>query len=80
MFYTRIFTIGLFLLISLNVSSQKRIFATISGGDLYSIDLVNCNKYFVGATGVGFGDIAFTTNGLLWGISNGQLFKIFIGN
>lgn len=76
MLYLRNFLIGLLLSISANVFSQQSMFATVSGGDLYSIDVANCNKNFVGSTGIGFGDIAFTKNGLLWGISNDQLYKI----
>ncbi len=63
-------------MINVKVFSQQSIFTTVSGGDLYSIDIANCSKNFVGATGIGFGDIAFTKNGILWGISNAQLFKI----
>lgn len=76
MSYLRNFLVGLLLIVSMNVLSQQRIFATVSGGDLYSIDIANCNEHFIGATGIGFGDIAFTSNGLLWGISDGQLFRI----
>jgi gliding motility-associated-like protein len=76
MVYLRNSLMGLFLLISVNVLSQQRIFATVSGGGLYSIDVENCYRHFVGVTGISFGDIAFTSNGLLWGIANGQLFNI----
>lgn len=72
----RIFSIFFLLLISSTSISQERLFITISGGDLYSIDAANCHKYFIGSTGLGFGDIAFTSNGLLWGIYQNQLFKI----
>ena len=75
MFYLRTILMIL-LLTSDDALSQQRIFATISGGDLYSIDVANCNRHFVGATGIGFGDIAFTSDGTLWGISNGDLYKI----
>lgn len=71
----KIFTLIL-LLTSLKVFSQQPIFATISGGDLYSFDLTNCTRRFIGSTGQGFGDIAFTTDGRLWGIINGQLYQI----
>jgi hypothetical protein len=56
--------------------SQQRIFATIAGGDLYSFNLTNCTRHFIGSTGQGFGDIAFTPDGRLWGIVGGQLYKI----
>ncbi len=61
---------------SFNSFSQQPIFATIGGGDLYSFDLPNCTRHFVGSTGYGFGDIAFTPNGKLWGIVGGELYQI----
>ncbi len=67
---------GLLLTISFNAFSQQPIFATISGGDLYSFDLTNCTRHFIGSTGQGFGDIAFTTDGQLWGIISGNLYHI----
>lgn len=67
---------GLFLTITLNSFSQQPIFATISGGDLYSFDITNCTRHFIGSTGQGFGDIAFTPDGQLWGIVGGQLYHI----
>lgn len=72
----RKFITGLLLIISLNSFSQQPIFATISGGDLYSFNLTNCTRHFIGSTGQGFGDIAFTPNGQLWGIIGGQLYHI----
>jgi len=65
-----------FLLVSVNGFSQQQIFATIAGGDLYSFDLTNCTRHFIGSTGQGFGDIAFTPDGRLWGIAGGQLYQI----
>jgi hypothetical protein len=56
--------------------SQQQLFATISGGDLYSFTLEECSRTFIGSTGIGFGDIAFTPNGRLWGIAGGELFEI----
>jgi hypothetical protein len=64
------------LLISSETFSQQPLFATISGGDLYSFSLANCKRHFIGSTGQGFGDIALTPNGNLWGIINGQLYHI----
>ena len=69
-------TLGLLLIISLNSFSQQQIFATIAGGDLYSFDITNCTRQFIGSTGLGFGDIAFTPNGQLWGIVDGFLYNI----
>ncbi|MGC4057423.1 MAG: hypothetical protein QM743_04775 [Chitinophagaceae bacterium] len=62
--------------ISANVCAQQPIYATITGGDLYSFDLANCTRKLIGSTGVGFGDIAFTADGKLWGIAGGELFEI----
>jgi hypothetical protein len=56
--------------------AQQPIFATIAGGDLYSFDLINCTRTFKGSSGYGFGDIAFTNNGKLWGILSGELYSI----
>ncbi len=72
----KIFIAGLLLLVSANIFSQQKIYLTISGGDLYCIDFINCSKDFIGSTNASFGDIAFTSNGNLWGITNGQLFSI----
>ena len=67
---------GLFLAISINSFSQQPIFATNSVGDLYSFDLANCTRHFIGSTGLQFSEIAFTPNGQLWGITDGKLFII----
>ncbi len=71
----KIFSI-LLLTVCLNVFSQQPIFVTISGGDLYSLNLTTCTSRFVGSTGQGFGDIAFTPDGRLWGIISGDIYKI----
>lgn len=57
-------------------ASSQPIFVTISGGNLYSLNLSTCSSRFVGPTGHGFGDIAFTPDGKLWGIEGGILYKI----
>ena len=67
---------GLLLAICHNSFPQEPIFATISGGDLYSFNLETCTRTYKGATGYGFGDIAFTPNGELWGIVSGNLYHI----
>ena len=64
------------LAVRFDACSQNQIYATVSGGDLYSIDVQNCNRHLIGATGQAFGDIAFTPNGQLWGIAGGQLYNI----
>ncbi|MEO6690741.1 MAG: T9SS type A sorting domain-containing protein [Saprospiraceae bacterium] len=68
--------IGLLLIHTLNSFSQQAIYATISGGDLYSFDLTNCTKQIIGSTGQNFADIALTPNGQLWGIFVGDLYRI----
>ena len=67
---------ALLLFISGRTVSQELIYATIAGGDLYSFDLSDCTREFIGSTGQGFGDIAFTPNGELWGIVGAQLYHI----
>lgn len=67
---------GLFLAISFHSFSQQPIYATVSGGNLYSFDLANCTRHFIGSTGQGFGDIAFTPDRRLWGIAGGMLYQI----
>jgi hypothetical protein len=74
-------TIKILLLVFLTTNSfhgyaQESLYATISGGDLFKFDLENCTREFIGATGIGFGDIAFTPNGRLWGIVSGRLYEI----
>ena len=56
--------------------SQQPIYVTIAGGDLYTISLSNCSRRFIGATGQGFGDIAVTPNGRLWGIVSSEIYEI----
>lgn len=68
--------LALLLTVSLPSFSQEPIFATIAGGDLYAFNLENCTRRFIGSTGQGFGDIAFTPNGELWGIVGGELYQI----
>lgn len=73
---SRQFHLILLLLICSKTFSQEPIYATIGGGDLYSFDITNCTRQFIGSTGQGFGDIAFTPDGRLWGITGGQLYQI----
>ena len=54
----------------------QTVFATISGGNQYSLNLTNCTSSFIGVTGHGFGDIALTPNARLWGIEGGILYEI----
>lgn len=84
-----ILSTGLILLAILEgFSQQPAIYASISGGDLYSFDITNCTRRFIGSTNQGFGDLAFTEDGRLWGIGGGRLYHIdtatafttFIGN
>jgi len=79
---------SILLVISFVVDGQQSIFVTIAGGDLYKLNLTNCDSTFIGSTGIGFGDIAFTNDGKLWGIAAGDLYEIdtitaltnFVGN
>ncbi len=75
------------LLFCTNVFSQP-VFAITSKGDLFSLDLVNCNSHLISSTGHVFVDIAFTPDGRLWGLEESDLYQIdtvtgasiFIGN
>lgn len=69
-----LFILGIWLLGSLN--AQNRFFVTISGGNLYSVDPQNCIAEFIGSTGQGFGDIALSPNGTLWGYVSSQIYQI----
>lgn len=76
---TRFFHISVLLFFLINSRanfSQQRIFYTVSGGDLYAMNPVDCTNDFIGSTGIGFGDIAFTSDGRLWGIAQGDLYNI----
>ena len=68
--------VWIFILVTVKGFSQQKIYATISGGDLYLVDVANCSRHFIGSTGYGFGDIAMTPNGKLWGIVNGNIYQI----
>ncbi len=61
------------------LSAQQPIFATGASGELYSIDLVSCSINYKGS-GSQYGDIAFTTDGHLWGIASGNLYQIDTSN
>ncbi|HMG15368.1 MAG TPA: T9SS type A sorting domain-containing protein [Saprospiraceae bacterium] len=56
--------------------SQQTIFASTSDGELYTIDVANCSSNLVGLTGLGFEDIANTSDEGLWGILAGELYLI----
>lgn len=72
----RLITLITIIAINLQAFSQQPVFVTTANGDLYSLNLTNCSSRLVGSTGHGFADIAFTSNGQLWGIEGGNLFKI----
>lgn len=72
----RFFITSIFLILFIRSTCQNQIYATIAGGDLYSFDISNCTRQFIGSTGLGFGDIAFTPDGRLWGVISGQLYEI----
>lgn len=44
------------------------------------MDPLNCTTDFIGSTGISFGDIAFTSDGRLWGINDGKLYNIDTNN
>jgi len=60
---------------TLNAQSDY-FFVTISGGNLYKIHIQACSTSFVGPTGFGFGDIAMTPSGELYGIVSGMIYRI----
>lgn len=64
-----------FLLFCSNAFSQP-VFAITSEGDLFSLDLSNCNSLLVSSTGHTFVDIAFTPDGRLWGVEESDLYQI----
>lgn len=57
-------------------AQSDHFFATVSGGDLYKVHLQTCSTTFVGSTGYGFGDIAMTPSGDLYGIVGGEIYHI----
>lgn len=72
----RILPIIFYLLFVLPANAQQSNFVSVLGGDLYKVDVTNCAATYVGATGQTFNDIAFTTDGRLWGIAIGDLYRI----
>lgn len=65
-----------FFIIQLHTFAQISTFVTVPGGDLYSTDLINCTRDYRGSTGISFGDIAFTSNGKLWGVYQSEIYEI----
>lgn len=65
----------LFLLVSLKTVSQP-VFVITTGGDLYSINIVNCTSRHISSTGLGYADIAFTPDGVLWGFVDSNIYII----
>lgn len=63
------------LVVAYNAMGQHS-YATRPGGDLYILDVANCTSQFVGSTGLGFGDLALTPNGTLYGIVSGEIWNI----
>lgn len=67
------------ILIYLQVFSQQKIYVNVAGPgeQIYSVDLTTCTAQPVGPSGNVFLDIAVTSDGRLWGISNfGNLHNI----
>ncbi|HQV52305.1 MAG: gliding motility-associated C-terminal domain-containing protein [Flavobacteriales bacterium] len=48
----------------------------VSGPWLYEFDPISCDTTYIGDTGIGFGDIALTPEGRLFGISSSYLYEI----
>jgi hypothetical protein len=59
--------------------SQQRIFVS-TDSRLYTLDLNNCTRHYVGYDSLGIGDIAFTPDGRLWGQKGGNLYQIDTSN
>lgn len=75
--YKTLLFIFIFLHFEFISYSQQIIYVTIAGGDLYQLELDNeCSSSFIGSTGLGFGDIACTPDGRLWGITGEFLYEI----
>ncbi len=69
------FTILLFFICQQGYSQQE-IFVNDDGGGLYSLDPTNCSSNRIGFTSVIFTDIAFTSDGRLWGTNSLSLYEI----
>lgn len=75
MFLQKTLLVFTLLLIMINVRAQNRVFIN-AGSELFSVDAENCVAELKG-TSTYFTDIAFTTDGRLWGISQyGDIFKV----
>jgi len=57
-------------------AQSDHFFVTVSGGDLYKVHIQACSTTYVGPTGYGFGDIAMTPSGDLYGIVGGEIYRI----
>lgn len=63
-------------IISISTSAQSQIYVTNAFGDLFALNVHTCTSQLIGNTGHGFGDIALTPDGKLWGIEGGILYQI----
>ena len=61
--------VGLFFL-PYKITAQQHLFVINNDTALYDVDVENCTKKLIGYPG-SFGDITFTPNGKLWGLSQG---------
>jgi hypothetical protein len=68
--------LGVLMSTALNSASQTRAYCTIPGGDLYSLNFNQCSYDFIGSSNQGFGDIAITEDGKLFGHVGGQLYQV----
>lgn len=72
---------ALCLLSSLSLSAQEEIFLSTLNGELYSLDLENCDYEFVALMPVSSTDISFHPNGNFYALgSAGQLYEIDLDN
>jgi hypothetical protein len=51
-------------------------YLSLSGGDIYTIDIESGQTRFIGNTGIDMNDLAFAPNGVLYGISNQAIWQI----
>jgi hypothetical protein len=65
----RILVMLLLSTIGLGAFAQSTSYVSFSSGSFYAIDWQNCHMRFIGSAEFAYKDIAFTSDGRLWGIS-----------
>jgi hypothetical protein len=77
----RILPALLLWIIGLNAFAQSTTYVSFSAGAFYAIDWQNCNMRFIGIAEFGYTDIAFTSDGRLWGVTQyDNLYQIDTAN